>query len=315
MGNEDLGAHYASSGDYSNAFKSYSRMREYCTTPKHIAEMSLKIMLVCINQQDWMNVQSQILKVQTNSSSLKPEERGAYETITFAIHGLAQMASGSYKDAAEQYLKVDATFLSADPVGGIDWKRSVLSANDIAVYGGLCALASMSRTELQTRVLSNATFGQFLELEPHIRRAIALFCSSKYSACLEILEQYRADYLLDVYLQPHVVELYWLIRSKSIVQYFIPFSCVTLDEMAGVFASTSGANTEDELIDMIQRGILDARVDLVNRVGLPLFPTLVRNLMVHLADMACPWLKAPDISVAQRAHFRPRLCADSGNDL
>lgn len=270
LGNQDLGAHYASSGDYPNAYKAYSRMREYCATPKHIAEMFLKLTLVCINQQNWMNVQTQILKVQANSGALKPEERGVYETIVSAVHGLAQMASGSYRDAAEQFLKVDASFITADTVAGIDWKRAVLSANDIAVYGGLCALASMSRAELQTRVLSNTNLGQFLELEPHIRRAIALFCSSKYSACLEILEQYRTDYLLDLYLQPHVAELYWRVRSKSIVQYFIPFSCVTLDEMARAFSTSSGTTIEEELVEMIQQGILDARVDLVNRVTLPL---------------------------------------------
>jgi COP9 signalosome complex subunit 1 len=133
------------------------------------------------------------------------------------------------------------------------------------VYGGLCALASMDRSELQDKVLANSEFRNFLELEPHIRRAINLFCNSKYSACLEVLEGYRNDYLLDVYLSKVLNTMYSKIRTKSIVQYFIPFSCVTLDEMASKFPTTNH-RIEDELERMINDDTLDARIDLVDRL-------------------------------------------------
>jgi len=147
-------------------------------------------------------------------------------------------------------------------------------ANDIAVYGGLCALASMDRNELQRRVLdsANGMFRGFLELEPQIRRAISFFCNSKFRPCLEILQSYRPDYLLDIYLQRHVSTLYSLIRVKSIQQYLVPFSTVTLDEMAKIFApSVLGGTAKptdtaspfvQELIKLIEDGTLNARIDL-----------------------------------------------------
>jgi len=49
------------------------------------------------------------------------------------------------------------------------------------------------------------------------------------------------------------------------VQYFIPFSCVTLDAMASAFGMTEHS-IEDELVDMIERGNLEARIDTQNKV-------------------------------------------------
>ncbi|KAA8568383.1 hypothetical protein EYC84_007419 [Monilinia fructicola] len=132
----------------------------------------------------------------------------------------------------------------------------------LPIYGGICALATIDRNDIQKLVLENSDFRTYLELEPHIRRAIQAFVNSKYSTCLEILESYRADYMLDIHLQKHVDELYTRVRSKSIVQYFIPFSCVTFETLNKNFAPP-GKTIEKELAEMIKCGELDARIDLV----------------------------------------------------
>ena len=130
----------------------------------------------------------------------------------------------------------------------------------------------MNRDELQKNVLDSPTFRNFLELEPHIRRAIAFFCNFKFRQCLDILEAYRPDYLLDIHLQRHIPQLYKRIRTKSIEQYMIPFSRVTLDSMAKIFSPTvvgGEAHPTDisspfvqELVGLIQDGVLNARIDL-----------------------------------------------------
>lgn len=265
MGNEDLGHFYYACGDYQNAHKAYYRMREHCTSNKHLADMTLRLVYVSIAQNSWMSVLSHLVKV--DGSQLKGEEKAKLDPIVSACSGLAHMGNNTLRDAAQNFLYTSPLFLTLEPAGGITWQREVLSGNDIAVYGGLCALASMSRSELQTKVLANGDFRNFLELEPHIRRAITLFCNSKYSACLEILEGYRNDYLLDVYLSKVLAIIYSRIRTKSIVQYFIPFSCVTLDEMASKFQLTGEySSIEEELEDMINAKVLDARIDLVDRL-------------------------------------------------
>ena len=265
MGNEDMGHFYYAVGDYGTAHKAYMRMREHCTSPKHLADMTLRLLLVSIAQKSWLTVQSHIAKV--DSTQVKGDDKTKLEPIVSACAGLAHMGNQNYRDAAASFIATPPAFLSLEPAAGVTWQREVITGNDIAVYGGLCALASMDRSQLKERVLDNADFRNFLELEPHIRRAINLFCASKYSACLEVLEAYRTDYLLDVYLSKVLSEVYGRIRRKSIVQYFIPFSCVTLDEMASKFQPTGEyASIEDELELMINTGALDARIDLVDRL-------------------------------------------------
>ncbi|KAL4936494.1 hypothetical protein BDV06DRAFT_204915 [Aspergillus oleicola] len=266
MGNEDLGQHYHQAGDLTNAFKAYSRMRDFCTTSSHIASMLFKVITVAIERGDWLSVQSNVHRLRGQAA--KPEEQTKHQPKMSAALGLSQLQGGSYLEAAN-------SFISTDPSLG-DTYNEVISSNDVAVYGGLCALASMDRNELQRRVLDDSSFRNFLELEPHIRRAISFFCNSKFRPCLEILEAYRADYLLDIHLQRHVQTLYTRIRTKSIQQYLVPFNRVSLDSMAKIFVlnptpstnqpttseSTSNPAFVEELITLIQDGTLDARIDL-----------------------------------------------------
>lgn len=262
MGNEDLGNHYYETGDLVAASKAYSRMRDYCTTPNHIASMLFKMINVCIERNDWLGVSSYAGRLRT--SQVKPEDLARNQPKMASAVGLSQMHSGQYFEAAK-------TFLSVDP-SLADTYNEVITPNDVAVYGGLCALASMDRNELQRLVLDSATFRNFLELEPHIRRAIAFFCNSKFRPCLDILEAYRTDYLLDIHLQRHVAILYGRIRTKSIQQYLVPFSSVSLDSMVTIFAPDvvggqarpTGTKSPfvQELISLVKDDVLDARIDL-----------------------------------------------------
>ncbi|QSS55461.1 COP9 signalosome complex subunit [Histoplasma capsulatum var. duboisii H88] len=264
MGNEDLGHHYHLIGDLPSASKAYSRMREYCTTTSHIGSMLFRNIHVAIDRGDWLGVQSSVQRLR--NLQFKPEDEAKNKAKMFAALGLSQLASSAYHSAA-------INFLSTDPILADNYKE-VISANDIAVYGGLCALASMDRADLQTHVLENKSFRNFLELEPHIRRAISFFCASKFRPCLDILEAYRADYLLDIHLQKHVPVLYSRIRTKAMQQYIIPYSRVMIDTMVKIFSPDQAAlikrdgGTIDlqspfivELIDLIQKGTLDARID------------------------------------------------------
>lgn len=261
MGNEDLGLHYHQIGDLLSASKAYSRMRDYCTTTSHIGSMLLKIINLSIERGDWLSVQSNVHRLRSLGPS-KPDEQMKNQPKASTALGLSQLHSGLYYEAANN-------FLATDPSLG-DSYNEIITSNDVAVYGGLCALASMNRVELQRRVLDNSSFRNFLELEPHIRRAISFFCNSKFKPCLEILEAYRTDYLLDVYLQRHVAKIYSRIRTKSIKQYLVPFSCVTLDAMSKVFATTSADGQPEtdsnsafvqELEKLIKDGTLNAYID------------------------------------------------------
>ena len=265
MAYDDLGHYYHQTGDLTNSVKNYQKEREFCTTTTHVVLMYLRLVHVSIDQANWLAVQSNVQRIQALKEKY-PDFHKLNAKLPAAM-GIALLCSGSYRNAADKFLEVDPRMTSAkldDPEDEESYNE-VLTPNDVAVYGGLCALASMDRTELQKRVLENSSFRNYLELEPHIRRAISFFVSSKYSSCLSILDAYRSDYLLDIHLQKHFEPIYSKIRSKAIQQYFIPFSCVTLSALATAF-NTNEEKIENELSTLIKRGSLDGRIDLVGRV-------------------------------------------------
>jgi COP9 signalosome complex subunit 1 len=256
MGNEDLGKHFQAIGDLPKAFEAFSRMRQDIIVTKQIIDVSRHLIEVAVEQRNWIAVTSNVQKIK--GAMATPEEDKSIQPFIMAADGLANMDNGNYYEAALSFLQTDAGMGMAC--------NTIIAPNDIAIYGGLCALATMERNELNSRVLENSNFRTYLELEPHIRRAITFFVNSRYSACLGILESYRTDYFLDVYLQKHIDGIYSMVRSKSIVQYFIPFSCVTLDSLNQAFAAP-GKTIDKELAIMIQREELNARIDTQNRVS------------------------------------------------
>ena len=91
---------------------------------------------------------------------------------------------------------------------------------NVAMYGGLCALATFERSQLHKEVVISNTFKLFLELEPQLRDVIINFYESKYGKCLTQLEDMKDNMMLDIYLASHVNTLFSMIRSRSLVQYF-----------------------------------------------------------------------------------------------
>ena len=266
MGFDDLGQHYHRIGDLSKSQKAYSQMRDVCTTPSHVVLMNMKLINVSIDQRQWFAVQNHVSRVRGLLGSDKQPEAVRNKAKLSAANALSMMMQSDFKGAAQEFITADPRMARARPDDPNDEESysEVLTPNDVAIYGGLCAIASMDRDELQRKVLESAEFRDYLELEPHIRRAISHFINGNYSACLSILDSYKPDYLLDIYLQSQVPKIYYEVRSKAIRQYFIPFSCVTFKALAQAFNTDEGT-IEVELTQLIKAGDLEARLDLVDR--------------------------------------------------
>lgn len=232
-------------------------MRPESSTVSHIVEVGKHIIGVMLQRRDWTGILANINKIMPHNLSV--EEVNMEQPYQKMLAGLAYLGSEKYAEAAKNLLDV------GDP-GICQRYNDIASVNDIATYGGLLALASMERGELQKKVLDNSSFRNYLELEPQIRKAVSMFVNCRYSACLEILERFRSDYLLDLYLQKHVGTIFSLIRKKCIIQYLLPFSCVTLASMNTVFAKP-GEDLEAELVSMIKSGALKARINTIDKVS------------------------------------------------
>nr|XP_061805602.1 COP9 signalosome complex subunit 1-like isoform X4 [Nerophis lumbriciformis] len=228
-GHDDLGDHYLDCGDLSNALKCYSRARDYCTSAKHVINMCLNVIKVSVYLQNWSHVLSYVNKAESTPEIA--EQRGERDSQNQAVltklkcaAGLAELASRKYKPAAKCFLQ--ASFDHCDC-------PELLSPSNVAVYGGLCALATFDRQELQRNVISSSSFKLFLELEPQIRDIIFKFYESKYASCLKLLDE---------------------------MKYFSPYVSADMTKMAQAFNTTVAA-LEDELTQLILEGLINARID------------------------------------------------------
>ncbi|CAN8267884.1 unnamed protein product [Cochlearia groenlandica] len=253
MGYNDFGDFYYARGVLGDAYKNYIRTRDYCTTAKHVIHMCMNAILVSIEMGQFSNVTSYVNKAEQNPETLDPIVVAKLRCAS----GLAQLDLKKYKLAARKFLDVN-------PELGNSYNE-VIAPQDVATYGGLCALASFDRSELKQKVIDNINFRNFLELVPEVRELINDFYSSRYASCLEYLESLKANLLLDIHLHDHVDTLYDQIRNKALIQYTLPFVSVDLNRMADAF-KTSVSGLEKELEALITDNQIQARIDSHNKI-------------------------------------------------
>ncbi|XP_077864097.1 COP9 signalosome complex subunit 1-like [Saccoglossus kowalevskii] len=260
-GHDDLGDHYLDQGDLSNALKCFSRARDYCTSSRHVVNMCLNVIKVSVHLQNWSHVLSYVNKAEATPEISEVRQRDMKDNLYVVTKlkcaaGLAELATKKYKAAAKYFLQ--ASFDHCD-------FPDLLSPNNAAMYGGLCALASFDRQELQKNVISSSSFKLFLELEPQLRDIIFKFYESKYASCLKMLDEVKDNLLLDMYLAPHVNTLYTQIRNRALIQYFSPYMSADMRKMASAF-NTTVTELEDELMQLILDGQISARIDSHNKI-------------------------------------------------
>ncbi|XP_028406609.1 COP9 signalosome complex subunit 1-like [Dendronephthya gigantea] len=259
-GHDDLGDHHLDCGDLNNALKCYSRSRDYCSVPKHIVNMCWNVIKVSTLLNNWAHVLNFVNKAES-SIELMGEQREKPTNLVMATKlkcaaGLAELALKKYKSAAKHFLQAQFDHLE---------HGELLSTHDVAVFGGLCALATFDRQELRTKVLSNSSFKLFLELDPQIRDVLHKFYESQYASCLKILDDIKDNFRLDLYLSSHVNTLYSKIRNRALIQYFSPYVSADMGKMAESFNTTIPA-LEDELTQLILDDQIQARIDSHNKI-------------------------------------------------
>lgn len=253
MGYNDFGDFYYAHGQLGEALKNYVRTRDYCTTAKHIIHMCLNVILASIEMGQFTHVLSYVTKAEQALDSL--------DNVTAAklccAAGLAHLEAKKYKLAARKFLEVGQELANE--------YNEVIAPQDVATYGGLCALASFDRAELKSKVIDNVNFRNFLELVPEIRELIQDFYTSRYASCFGYLENLKTNLLLDIHLHDHVETLYNQIRNKALIQYTHPFVSVDLHMMANAF-KTNVAGLEKELEALITENEIQARIDSHNKI-------------------------------------------------
>ena|SRR5579859_6968577 len=103
MGHMDLAEHYYRCGDYENALKSYTRIRDYCTTPKQLLDQCLDAINVGFRMQNWATVHAYVSKAQNAPDGPDKSSRGPQVRAAGALHSLV---TGRYAAAAIDFLQI-----------------------------------------------------------------------------------------------------------------------------------------------------------------------------------------------------------------
>ncbi|KAJ3360360.1 cop9 signalosome complex subunit [Allomyces javanicus] len=253
MGFNDLGNHYYKCGDMAAASKQYSRARDYCSLAAHHLDVHYNQIRVAIASRDLTPVSNLLTRMEQH---LSPDKTPELYTKSHVLWALVHLAQQQHRQAAAKLTNI--------PITNAAHYADLVAPNDLAIYGGLCALATYDRTDLK-RLLDNAVFREHLELEPSVREILRSFYQTKYAQCLALLDQARNDWRLDLYLAPHVEPLLAQVRRRALVQYFAPFKTVDMHAMARAFACPADV-LERELVALISAGDLNARIDSQHKV-------------------------------------------------
>lgn len=276
-GHDDLGDHYLDAGDFFNAVRCYVRSRDYCVTPRHMITMCINVIQASFFMQNWSNVLSYVNKaeqaIESLESSIKstptpsimvnPMELSNTSDTVLASRlkvyaGIAELATKRYKLAAKHFLTVPFEHCS-------NYFHDLISPQTLIQYVCLCSLATFERTEIHRLIIMSTNMKQYLELEPTIRDILHQFYKTSYSTCLALMSQYEPIFALDQFLAEHLRSLYYEIRHRIIITYFLPYKNANMTIMAQQLNTTIDV-LEDELVHLIRTGKIKARIDSKNKI-------------------------------------------------
>lgn len=215
-------------GELREALRRVLRSREYCANGRQHTQVCLLLVELSVDLREWSSARDSITRAE--HTVMGDLDDTLFHHKLRALQGLAHLAEGRYFDAAKSF-----TSVSPDLTNQVN---SVISAEDVAMYGSLLGLATMDREMLHSLVIDGA-FKVRLELVPDMREALRHYAHAEYGQCLSILQHtLQRDLLIDIHLHSHVPFLLDMIRDKCIEQYFQPYSSASLEKMGNVFGCT-----------------------------------------------------------------------------
>lgn len=213
-------------GELREAWRRVARSREYCASGRQHAQVCLLLVELSADLGEWSTVRDTVARAE-HAAAGDPDD-ALFRPKLRTAQALACLAEGRYSEAARGFTLVSPELTSQF--------HTVVSAEDLATYGGLLGLATMDRKALHEAVIDGPFKGR-LELVPAMRDALCHYSRADYGRCLSLLQTgaLRRDLLLDIHLSPHVPILLDMIRSRCIAQYFQPYSSLSLKKMGNVF--------------------------------------------------------------------------------
>jgi len=242
---------YRGQGMSSEAIIRLRHAQEY-SSDRHQSDVTLSLAILCLEDQSYSMVQN------FREINDKNPNDWVYDSKLKCARALGYLGQGKFHDAA-------VSLLGVKHVDFTQQLNSVLSAEDIALYGGLLGMIMLDREDIEKMVQIEA-WRERLELVPFLRDAIRCYMRAEYGECLRLVDNLKGWIMLDLFLSPHVDTLWKMMRDKCIVQYFQPYMSLSLTTMKDEFGFDSVDELEDAVALLIESNrIIGARIDGVNR--------------------------------------------------
>lgn len=242
----DIGDLHYERGNLNETMKSYLRTRDYCAIPKHTLDLCVRVVSVSLDLNQFGNVNFYATKAETAAVD------GAVNPKIKAAAALVLLIEGHFKAAAKKFLEVGW--------GTGESFSTIIAPEDIAVYGTLCALATLDRSDIRKSTVDNTAFKSFLELVPNIKHIVHCFFAGKYGECLVYLDRIESELKLDIHLSKHVPSLISQITERLILLYFSPYSSVDMVRMA-TSLNMNIMQLEKSVATLIASEKISARID------------------------------------------------------
>ncbi|KRZ05324.1 COP9 signalosome complex subunit 1 [Trichinella zimbabwensis] len=236
-----LGEHHLEMGELGKAYKCASKAIQHCCDKTTMLSAQLTFIKLCIYTQRWSEVltvsEAAIATIESEnerSRSLMP-----YLGKLYAAKGIAYLCEGEFKKSAHAFLKVDI-------------ENFLFPENDVLRE----KIASKSDAEQPEEISKER---KLMEENLVVREILQTYLDCQYKKLFSLLDSIKASLNIDVYMEPHVNNLYMMIRNRSFAQFLYPYSSVSMQTMASTF-DTSVEEIEVQLISLIEAGYITDRV-------------------------------------------------------
>ena len=253
-------------GDYNNALLRWLECREWATTAQDVANTCMRVVHCSVMLGSLSHVKSQVQRVraimQQEAAAAAERAAGTGNPVVVAKEdeqllsqleaclGLFALKTGAYQSAAMSFLAVTSALSFS----------SVISLRDCTILASLCALASFSRSELRTRVLSSGEWRKNVDTCSEWRTILTAYIDSDYNTTFQALTTQHARLSLLPPLANHLPRLLRDIRGRAVCQYFIPYTALQLSVMASGL-SMDVEEVEGMVGELIGDGRLQGRID------------------------------------------------------
>ncbi|KRG02919.1 uncharacterized protein Dmoj_GI13139, isoform C [Drosophila mojavensis] len=200
---EEIGDYHVKSGNLQMAVKFYARTRPYCTSSDNVIEMFRNLIRVSIFMANWWHVLSYIDEAKQYALGYPNLARSVPAQLSCAA-GLANMSLKIYKTAAHCFLLT--------PYDQYDYNK-IVAPQDVAIYAGLCGLATLEPEMLRLGCFNSEKFKPFFAQSPIMWDILAKFFNNQFDHCERLLHELESRVRLDIYVAPHVDALYSKIQA------------------------------------------------------------------------------------------------------